>query len=271
MVIGNTLLGVVSLTFRELSKIIARKYTVISFIVRISIWNFVRVSKHVFGYTNKVSTWNSRVKCDFCNSKIPREYFGELAKRYWNNSLPFGESPWAVVGHAPLIRGAHQKFSVSRSSISTEWLGTWSGEGTETTSWCCIDTLFTLSWTMVASCMAQRRTVNLVTGQHPHHWMRLVVGALFTSSVRSMYTNANKSLLKERQLKLSMCYYPKPGPALTTLHITLCVNLIEPQDIFMSQAQMEKEAWPDHQHVPLLSRYSKQWPLLRSISVWFSP
>ena len=39
--------GVVSLTFRELSKIISRKYTmpVITFMVRISRWNFERVPK----------------------------------------------------------------------------------------------------------------------------------------------------------------------------------------------------------------------------------
>ena len=39
--------GVVSLTFRELSKIISRKYTlpVIKFLVRVSSWNFVRVPK----------------------------------------------------------------------------------------------------------------------------------------------------------------------------------------------------------------------------------
>ena len=41
------ILGVVSRTFRELSKIISRKYTmtVITFMVRISSWNFVRVPK----------------------------------------------------------------------------------------------------------------------------------------------------------------------------------------------------------------------------------
>ena len=40
-------LGVVSLTFHELSKIISRKYTIleITFMVRISSWNFVRVLK----------------------------------------------------------------------------------------------------------------------------------------------------------------------------------------------------------------------------------
>ena len=29
---------------------------------------------------HKVSTWNSHKKYDFCNSKILREYFGELVK-----------------------------------------------------------------------------------------------------------------------------------------------------------------------------------------------
>ena len=41
--------------------------------------------KHGFGHTNKVSTWNAHRKCDFCNTQISREYFGELAKRQWNN------------------------------------------------------------------------------------------------------------------------------------------------------------------------------------------
>ena len=58
---------------RELSKIISRKYTMpeIPFMVGISSWNFVRVPK----------AWNSHKKFDFCNIQIPREYFGELAKR----------------------------------------------------------------------------------------------------------------------------------------------------------------------------------------------
>ena len=42
--------GVVSLTFRELSKIISRKYTIpeITFMVKISSWNFERVPKAMF-------------------------------------------------------------------------------------------------------------------------------------------------------------------------------------------------------------------------------
>ena len=44
---SSALQGVVSLTFRELSKIISRKYTIpkMTFMVRISSWNFVRVPK----------------------------------------------------------------------------------------------------------------------------------------------------------------------------------------------------------------------------------
>ena len=55
--------GVVSLTFRELSKIISRKYTTpeITFTVRISSWNFVRVPKawlwaHVQSFSLKFSS-----------------------------------------------------------------------------------------------------------------------------------------------------------------------------------------------------------------------
>ena len=67
-------LGVVSLMFSELSKIISLKYTMpeITFIVRISSWNFVQ--------TDKVSAWNSHKKYDFWNTQISRECFGELLK-----------------------------------------------------------------------------------------------------------------------------------------------------------------------------------------------
>ena len=59
--------GVVSLTFRDLSKIIPRKYTKreMTFMVRISSWNFVHVPK-AFGHTYKVSAGNSHKKYDFC-------------------------------------------------------------------------------------------------------------------------------------------------------------------------------------------------------------
>ena len=45
---------------------------------------FYMCPKHGFGHTYKVSarkfhTW------DFCNTKISREYIGELTKHYWNN------------------------------------------------------------------------------------------------------------------------------------------------------------------------------------------
>ena len=65
--------GVVSLTFRVLSKIISRKYTMpeTTFMVRISSWNYARVPK----------AWNSHRKYDFCNTQISREYIWELAKR----------------------------------------------------------------------------------------------------------------------------------------------------------------------------------------------
>ena len=58
-------LGVVSLTFRELSKIISRKYTlpVITFLVRISSWNFVHVPK--------AWLWAH----DFCNTQIFERMF----------------------------------------------------------------------------------------------------------------------------------------------------------------------------------------------------
>ena len=61
--ISLSILGVVSLTFRELSKIISRKYITpeITFTARISSWNFVRVPKawlwaHVQSFSLKFSS-----------------------------------------------------------------------------------------------------------------------------------------------------------------------------------------------------------------------
>ena len=73
----SPLQGVVSLTFRELSKIISRKYTMpeIKFMLRISSWNFLRVPKawaHVQSFS---------LKYDFNDIQISTEYFWELAKR----------------------------------------------------------------------------------------------------------------------------------------------------------------------------------------------
>ena len=91
---------VFSLNFRELSKIISRKYTIlkITFIVRISGWNFVRVPKPMHRY--KVSAWNSHKNYDFCNTQISREYIGGLAKRYpWSNlcaSQQFAIGTWKI-------------------------------------------------------------------------------------------------------------------------------------------------------------------------------
>ena len=63
-------LGVVSLTFRELSKIISRKYTTpkITFTVRISSWKFVRVPKawpwaHVQSFSLKFSEEVQLLQC----------------------------------------------------------------------------------------------------------------------------------------------------------------------------------------------------------------
>ena len=61
------ILGVVSLTFRELYKIISQKYAMpeITFMVRISSWNLL--PKHGFGHTYTVSAWNFH-KYDFLNT-----------------------------------------------------------------------------------------------------------------------------------------------------------------------------------------------------------
>ena len=40
--------------------------------------------KHGFGHMYKVLAWNSHKKCDFWHFIFSRDYFGELAKLYWN-------------------------------------------------------------------------------------------------------------------------------------------------------------------------------------------
>ena len=50
----------------------------ITFVVRISCWNIVRVPKAWLWHTYKSSAWNSHQKY---NTKISRKYFGELMKR----------------------------------------------------------------------------------------------------------------------------------------------------------------------------------------------
>ena len=69
--------GVVSLTFRELSKKISRNLciTQIVLLMRISSWNFVRVP--CFWHTYNFSDWNSHHKCDFwCCLFFARIFWG---------------------------------------------------------------------------------------------------------------------------------------------------------------------------------------------------
>ena len=76
------LLGVVSLMFRELSKIISRKCIKqeITFVVRILNWNFVGVPKAWLWAHVQNFSWISHNKYNFCNTQISEEYFWELAK-----------------------------------------------------------------------------------------------------------------------------------------------------------------------------------------------
>ena len=41
--------------------------------------------KQGFGQTYKVSDWNAHHKYYLCNTQISRDFYGELAKRKWNN------------------------------------------------------------------------------------------------------------------------------------------------------------------------------------------
>ena len=72
--------GVVSLTFRELSKILSRNLCIaeIVLVIRISSWNFVRVPKAT---RTKFQLEILITKCDFWCCVFSRDYFGELAKR----------------------------------------------------------------------------------------------------------------------------------------------------------------------------------------------
>ena len=64
--------GVVSQTFRELSKTTWRKHTIpeITFMMRISSWDFVRVPKAWLWAHVQISAWYSHKKYDFCNTQM---------------------------------------------------------------------------------------------------------------------------------------------------------------------------------------------------------
>ena len=79
--------GGVSLMFHELLKIFSRNLNIIKIVF---LWEFQAKTLYVcpkpcFGHTYKVSAWNSRHKCYFWHCVFSRDYFGELAKRSWNN------------------------------------------------------------------------------------------------------------------------------------------------------------------------------------------
>ena len=85
------------------------------------------------------------------------------AVKIGNTLLPVQES----VKFLGLWWDSHLSFKKHISVLKTqckealnlvEWLLIWSGEETETHFWCCTGPLFAPSWTMVALCMAQRRT-----------------------------------------------------------------------------------------------------------------
>ena len=85
-------LGSVSLMFYELSKIFSgnlilqKSYVLLEFQAE----TLYACPKLCFAHTYKVSAWNFHHKCDFWHCIYSWDYFGELAKCLWNNSL----DPW---------------------------------------------------------------------------------------------------------------------------------------------------------------------------------
>ena len=84
--------------------------------------------------------------------------------------------------------------------------------------------------------------------------LRLALGAFCTSTVSSLYTEANEAPLEERLLKLSMHYYVKTracidNPAHYALH-----EFDRTTRGLYAPSQMEEEAWPDPLPLPLVSK-----------------
>ena len=94
-------LGVVSLRFRELSKIISWKYTMpeTTFMLRISSWNFARVPKAWLWHTYKVSAWNYHKKYDFCKYTNFERISGracEMLVKQPTGNLPCSQGPVSI-------------------------------------------------------------------------------------------------------------------------------------------------------------------------------
>ena len=75
--------GIVTPTFRELSKIISlnTQYRKSHLWREFRAETFYVCPKPCFGHTYKVSAWNSHKNDDLCNTQVSRKYHGELAKR----------------------------------------------------------------------------------------------------------------------------------------------------------------------------------------------
>ena len=84
--------------------------------------------------------------------------------------------------------------------------------------------------------------------------LRLALGAFSTSPVSSLYTEANKTLLKERRLKLSMHYYLKTRSCIDNpTHNALHEFDRTIRDLY-APGQMGKEVWCNPRPLLLVSR-----------------
>ena len=110
--------GIVSLTFCRLSKIISPKFTMpdITFLLRISGWNFACVLKHGFELTYKIAAWNYHNKYDFCNTQISREYLE--SSQNVNETIPWRPD---VVTVKPIATWAACCFATIFSLILSDW------------------------------------------------------------------------------------------------------------------------------------------------------
>ena len=84
--------------------------------------------------------------------------------------------------------------------------------------------------------------------------LRLALGAFCTSPVSSLYTEANEAPLQERRLKLSMHYYVKTRACIDNpAHHALHEFDRATRDLYAPRPD-GREAWPDPQPLPLVSK-----------------
>ena len=174
------------------------------------------------------------------------------------HSYPSGgvnEVPWAVVGLTPHIQETHEcaKDTVQGGSQPHPSGCLFEVGRIQETHffWCCTGSLFAPSWTMVALCMAQRRTpiYDIQTASITLDWdWRCECSALAQCPV------CTKRPTKFLGRSCPCITIWRLMPALRVQHILPFMNSTEPLDIFMLPGQMGEEAWPDLRPLLLVSK-----------------